>query len=142
MSIKDLETIKAAGLELPMVVQTEIHPLCAKKDFREYCQKHGIQLMAHTPTGRYSKELQESPILKNLREKYHKSVVQIIIRWHYQNNVIPVVSTFSKAHMKENLNIFDFELTDDEMIAIDSLDRNKVLLASHGIDDPNYIYNY
>lgn len=142
MGIKDLEAIKAAGLELPMVVQTEIHPLCARKDFREYCQKHGIQLMAHTPTGRYSKELRESAILKELQGKYNKSAIQIIIRWHYQNNVIPVVSTFSKVHMKENLDIFDFELTDDEMKAIDSLDKNKVLLASHGIDDPNYIYNY
>lgn len=142
MSIEDLEAIKDAGLELPMVVQTEIHPLCVKKDLREYCQKNGIQLMAHTPTGHYCKELQESVVLKNLQMKYKKTIIQIIIRWHYQNNIIPVINTFSKMHMKENLDIFNFELTDDEMHAIDSLDKGKVLLTSHGIDDPNYIYNY
>lgn len=142
MSIQDLEAIKDAGLELPMVVQTEMHPLCARKNFREYCQKRGIQLMAHTPTGCYRKELRESATLNDLQKKYNKSAIQIIIRWHYQNNVIPVVNTFSKVHMKENIDIFDFELTDDEMNAINSLDKNKVMLDSHGIDDPNYIYNY
>lgn len=142
ISVRDLEVIENAGLDLPMVIQTEIHPFCVKKELREYCRDHGIQLMAHTPTCHNNKSLSESEILVKLREKYNKSSAQIIIRWHYQNNIIPVVSTFSKKHMKENLDIFDFALTEDEMNEINSLDCNKVLLNSHGIDDPNYIYNY
>lgn len=98
--------------------------------------------MAHTPTAPSIKELKESNIMKILQEKYNKNVVQITMRWHYQNNVIPVVSTFSKEHMRENLDIFDFELTDEEMKAVDSLNKNKILLDSHGIDDPNYVYNF
>ena len=142
MDIQNLEAIKDAGMELPMVMQTEMHPLCVRKELREYCQKHGIQLMAHTPTGKNAKDLREASLLKELKEKYNKSATQIIIRWHYQNKVIPVVSSFSKNHMREDLDIFDFELSADEMKAMDSLDMNKILLNSHGIDDPNYIYNY
>lgn len=142
MKIEHLKAIEEVGLELPMVVQTEMHPLNVKKELREYCQAHGIQIEAHTPTSRNNKELRDSEIMKKLAAKYHKSSVQITIRWHYQNHVIPVVSTFSKEHMKDNLDIFDFELTEDEMKEIDALDRKKVLLDSQGIDDPNYIYNY
>lgn len=142
MKIEHLKQIEEACLELPMVVQTEMHPLNVKKDLREYCQNHGIQIEAHTPTSRNNKELQNSDTMKRLTEKYHKSSVQITIRWHYQNHVIPVVSTFSKEHMKDNLDIFDFELTNEEMKEIDALDQGKVLLDSQGIDDPNYIYNY
>ena len=142
LKIEHLRKISDTGLDMPMVVQTEIHPLNVKKDLREYCQAHGIQLQAHTPTGHNIKELRESETMKKLAEKYHKSTVQITIRWHYQNHIIPVVSTFSKQHMKDNLDIFDFELTDAEMDAIDSLDKGKVFLNTQGIDDPNYIYNY
>lgn len=142
ISIQELEAIKAAGLELPMVVQTEIHPLCVRKELREYCRTHDIQLMAHTPTGHNNKSLSESEILMKLQKKYNKSSTQIIIRWNYQNDIIPVVSTFSKEHMKENLDIFDFKLTEDEMNEIDSLNCDRTFLNSNGIDDPNYIYNY
>ena len=142
MDVSNLESIENAGLELPMVVQTEMHPLCIRKPLREFCKAKGIQLMAHTPTARGAKDLLESDVMKELQKKYAKSCVQIIIRWHFQNNVIPVVSAFSKDHMKEDLDVFDFELAKEEMIAIDSLDCNRILLDSHGIDDPNYIYNY
>lgn len=142
MSISDLQTIEAAGLELPMVIQTEIHPFLCQKPLKEYCDVHGIQLMAHTPTARSSKELKDSFVMNNLQNKYNKSCVQIVIRWHLQNNVIPVVSSFSTEHMKEDLEVFDFELTEDEMRGIDSLDCNRILLDSHGIDDPNYVYNF
>lgn len=142
LNIEHLKKIEDAGLELPMVVQIEMHPLNVKKELRKYCQAHGIQIQAYAPTGHNVKELLESETMKELTVKYHKSSVQITIRWHYQNHVIPVVSTFSKEHMKDNLDIFDFELTDAEMIAMDALDKGKVLLDSQGIDDPNYIYNY
>lgn len=142
MGIKHLKEIERAGLELPLVIQTEMHPLCARKELREYCREHDIQVMAHTATGHNVKELRESETMYRIAEKYHKSSTQIIIRWHYQNNVIPVISTFSKIHMQEDLDIFDFKLTEGEMQEIDKLDRNLVLLNAQGIDDPNYIYNY
>ncbi len=141
MEIEHLKKIETAGLELPMVMQTEIHPLCARKELREYCQTRGIQVMAHTATGRTKKELRETAVMKRLTKKYHKSCAQIVLRWHYQNHVIPVVSTYTREHTYENLQVFDFKLTDLEMAEIDALDGNRKLLDSHGIDDPNYIYN-
>jgi diketogulonate reductase-like aldo/keto reductase len=142
LEMEHLKAIEDAGLELPMVMQTEMHPLCTRKKILNYCKAHGIQVMAHTPTGTRIREIQESAVILNLAKKYHKTPTQIILRWHYQNDVIPVVSTFSKNHMQENLDIFDFELTDGEMAEIDGMDQNYVTLNSHGIDDPNYIYNY
>lgn len=142
LKLEHLMQIEDAGLDMPMVIQTEIHPLNVQKELREYCQSHGIQLQAHAPTGHSVKDLIESEVMKKLTAKYHKSSVQITLRWHYQNHIIPVVSTFSKQHMKDNLDIFDFKLTDDEMTAIDSLDKGRMFLKTQGIDDPNYIYNY
>lgn len=142
LKIEHLRQIKDANLELPMVIQTEMHPLNVKKELREYCQAQGIQLEAHTPLSRNAKELQETETMRKLTAKYHKSSAQITLRWHYQNQVIPVVCTFSKKHMRDNLAIFDFELTDEEMHSIDALDKGKVLLDSEGIDDPDYIYNF
>ena len=142
MEIEHLKAIEDAGLELPMVMQTEMHPLCTRKEILNYCKAHGIQVMAHTPIGSNIREIRESPIILKLAKKYQKNPSQIVIRWHYQNDVIPVVSTFNKKHMQENLDIFDFELTAEEMAEINGMNQNHVLLNSHGIDDPNYIYNY
>lgn len=141
LNIDHLAQIEAAGLELPMIVQTELHPLNSKCALRDYCKKHNILLEAHTPTARGSKELANTDVMKRLTRKYKKTSVQITLRWHYQNGVIPVVSTFSKEHMTENLDIFDFELTSEEIVEIESLNKDYVLLDSNGIDDSKYIYN-
>lgn len=141
LKIEHFQAIEKAGLPLPMLMQTEMHPFNAKIELREYCRERGVLLMAHTPTARGAKSCGEAEYLHTLARKYQKTVVQIILRWHCQNGVIPIVSTFSRAHMEENLDIFDFMLTEEEMKGIDSLDRGMVLLNSNGIDDPNYIYN-
>lgn len=143
LSIENLKQIEDAGLELPMVMQTEMHPLYARHELRQYCQDHNIQVMAHTPTCRNCDKFTKIELIQNLSKKYHKTPAQIAIRWHYQHNVIPVVSCFNKKHMHENLNIFDFELTQQEMELIDKLDCNYILLNVKGSyeDDPNFIYN-
>lgn len=142
LKLEHLTTIEQAGLELPMVLQTELHPLNTKEELRKYCDKHKIQLMAHTPTARACSELVDNKIVKALMLKYKKSGVQIVLRWHFQHNIIPVVCTYQITHMSENLDIFDFELTSREMMQIDSLNCNKVILDAQGIDEPNYIFNY
>ncbi len=145
LKLEHLHKIEEAGLPMPMIIQTEMHPFHAQIELREYCRNHRIQLMAHTPTARGAKpDRKMGGYLNALGEKYGKSATQVILRWHYQNGVIPVVSTFSRAHMEENLNIFDFSLTETEMREIDGLDRGLVLLKVTGCydDNPNYIYNY
>lgn len=140
--IEDLICIQNAGLPLPMLIQNEIHPMNVQKDIRDFCRKNKIQLMAHTPTTRMRNEVTNNKVLKDFAEKYGKSIAQIIIRWHYQNDIIPVVSTLKKQHMKENLDIFDFELTNDEMNLIDEQDKNLYLITTRGIDNPNFVFNY
>ena len=143
LHISHLKQIEEAGLEPPMIVQTELHPLNSKRELRDYCKEHNILLEAHTPTARGSRELADTDIMRELTAKYNKTSVQITLRWHYQNGVIPVVSTFSKEHMAENLDIFDFELTGEEMLLIEGLNQDKVLLNVTGCydDDINYVYN-
>lgn len=139
--IKELETIKKNNLTKPMVIQLELHPLNAKKELRDYCKKNEIQIMAHTPTGRMETKIQNSSVLNKIAVRYNKTIPQVILRWHYQNGIIPVLSTFDFCHMHENLKIYDFELSRNEMEAIDSIDEGFVLLDSNCIDDPNYVYN-
>ena len=67
------------------------------------------------------------PLLKNIAQKYHKTVVQIILRWHVQTGVIPLVRSLNKSRQLENVSIFDFELTSNEMKAIDAININSRL---------------
>lgn len=108
----------------PMVCQIESHPLFPQNDMLEYCKKNGIQMMAYTPTGRMDSRVRESELLKQLAEKYHKNIVQIILRWHYQRGVVPIVNTTSVNHLKDNMDIFDFLLNQDEMDEIGRMNVN------------------
>lgn len=141
LSLEHLKKIQESNLPLPQVIQTELHPLNSKKELSNFCEEHHIQLMAHTPTGRMCQKIQQNSTLLRVSKDHNKSIAQIIIRWHFQHNVIPVVCCFSKNHMLENLDIFNFELSDKEMQSIDDINENYVILNSKGIDDPNYIYN-
>ena len=126
---------------MPMLHQTELHPLNSKKEIREYCKKNGIVIMAHTPTGRMCEMIRQNAVLKELAKKYNKTIAQIIVRWHYQNGIVPIIATKSAAHMKENADIFDFALSASDMDMIESIDRGEVLLPGNGMDDPRYIWN-
>lgn len=127
----------------PMICQVEIHPLNTKKELRKYCQENDIVVMAHTPTAHMDKRVQNSEIMQDLTKKYQKSAAQIIYRWHYQNGVIPIVSSTSDQHMKENLDIFDFELTDEEMEELEALNQDYSFdpYNNKKSDCPDFIYN-
>lgn len=81
--------------------------------------------------------------MKKLTKKYNKSVAQIIYRWHVQNGVIPIVSTVSKEHLYSNLEIFDFNLEDEEMELIEALNQNKTCdrYNNKKSDCADFIYN-
>ena len=116
--IEELE--KATGV-LPEVNQIEVHPLFTQKPLLEYCKSRDIIVESYTPVGRYDDRLVRLPLLKRLEEKYHKSFVQIILRWHIQNGVIPVVRALNPEHQKDNIDIFDFTLSDADMALIDGI---------------------
>lgn len=102
----------------PMVNQIEIHPMFQPNDLIAFCQQNGILVEAWRPIvwGKLEKE----PIV-SLAKKYGKTLVQVTMRWHYQRGVRTVPKTTHKERMLENMQIFDFELTPDEMNAIRTL---------------------
>lgn len=111
----------------PEVGQFEIHPLFTQKPLIQYYKDNGIVVEAYTPIARYDDRLVCLPLLKHLEKKYNKSFVQIVLRWHIQNGVVPLVRSMSNEHQLENFSIFDFELSKEDMAAIDEININSRL---------------
>lgn len=110
---------------IPMVNQMEYHPLRTVNKLKEYMDTHGIVLQAYAPLCRLIAPLREAEILKTLALKYNKSLAQIILRWHIQqNNVMPIFKSYKTSRFSENIDIFDFNLTALEMKEISDLDIN------------------
>lgn len=122
--IEELE--KSTGI-LPEINQVEVHPLFSQKPLIDYCKSKGIIIEAYTPVARYDDRLVRLPMLKTLEQKYNKSFVQIILRWHIQNGVIPVIKAMNPVHQKSNIDIFDFELSEEDMKLIDSINLDSRL---------------
>lgn len=108
----------------PSVGQFEIHPLFTQKPLIQYYKEQGIVVEAYTPIARYDDRLVRLPSLRQMEKKYNKTFVQIILRWHIQNGVIPLIRSLSVEHQKENFDIFNFELDDVDMNTIDGYNIN------------------
>lgn len=105
----------------PMVNQMEFHPLRTADSLLQYMREHNIILQAYAPLCRLISPLKNAEIFNHLQEKYRKSIGQIILRWHIQHGSIPVFKSYNPSRFKENIDIFDFVLTENEMKEIDSL---------------------
>lgn len=112
---------------IPAINQFEVHPLFTQKPLIGFCKEHGIQVMAYTPLARNDDRLHSNLILKALCKKYNKNLGQIILRWDIQQGIIPIPRSSNPIRQASNIDIFDFELTEDEMIAIDSININSRL---------------
>ena len=122
-----LEKIFSICKYRPEVGQFEIHPLFTQKSLIHFYKRAGITVEAYTSVARFDDRLIRLPLLKDIGTKYNKNVVQVILRWHIQNGVIPIVRSLSYKHQQENFDIFDFELTQEEMSAIDRININSRL---------------
>lgn len=122
--IHHLEEIKKVARIMPMVDEVELHPLLTEQKLRKYCKKNGIQLMAYTSTARLDFRLKASKRMQNICRKYKKTLSQIILKWHIQNGIIPIFNTSTIDHFKNNMDIFDFTLEDDDMQIIESMNIN------------------
>lgn len=109
----------------PAVLQTEVHPYSQEKELKRFLAKEGMVIQAWYPLGHGDKTLQEEPLFTELGRKYGKSNAQIILRWHIQDGNIVIPGSKNPAHIKDNFNLFDFALTDDEMAKIAALDQQK-----------------
>ncbi len=112
---------------VPAVDQFEIHPLFTQKPLIEFCHQHGIAVQAYTPLARNDDRLTKNLILQGLTKKYHKSIQQIILRWDVQLQQIPIPRSLNPGRQKQNIDIFDFSLTEEEIKAIDSININSRL---------------
>ena len=111
----------------PQINQFEVHPLFTQKPLIEYCKSKNIAVEAYTPIARFDERLFRLPALNAIAVKYNKTAVQIVLRWHIQNGIIPVVRSLNKKRQQENISIFDFELTNEEMKTIDGFNINSRL---------------
>ena len=109
----------------PAVLQTEVHPYSQEKELKEFLDKEGIVIQAWYPLGHGDKALIQEPLFTEFGKKYGKSNAQIILRWHIQAGNIVIPGSKNPAHIKDNFNLFDFALTDDEMAKITALDKQK-----------------
>ena len=127
-----LEALAEHSDIIPAVNQFEISPLNTQKELIEFCQGQGIAVEAMSTFSHFRsveprKELLDNPLLISIALEHQKSVVQIVLRWMLQQNIIMIPKTWEEQHLKENINIFDFELSDLEMSTIDSLNKGRFL---------------
>lgn len=113
--------IEETGVK-PAVNQIEIHPYWVQEDNVLENLRRGIKVEAWSPLGRGSAALKE-PVIQKIAEKYGKSTSQIITRWHIDRGIIPVLRSSNPAHQLEDLDVFDFELENNEIAAINDLNR-------------------
>ncbi|WP_186575985.1 aldo/keto reductase [Aquibacillus kalidii] len=128
------ELIKDAEIK-PMVNQVEFHPNFAQKELRTYCKEQGIQVEAWSPL-KQGELLDDSTLIK-IGEKYGKSPAQVIIRWDLQSGVITIPKSTKEHRIIDNADVFDFELTQEDMEEIDKLDTGKRAFA-----DPDEMNKY
>ncbi len=120
-----LEEVLEQATIYPSVLQVECHPYYQQKELKKRIAKYGTVIESWYPIGHGDKGLIQEPLFTRLAKKYHKTNVQIILRWHIQEGTIVFPRTMNPVHMKENLDIFDFELTAEEMTEIRALDNGK-----------------
>ena len=125
--IKELKEFLPKINIMPALVQNEIHPYYQDTDVVEYIQSLGIAVQGWYPLGGrgYQKELLNDKVLKDIAQKHNKSVAQIILRWNLQRGVIVIPGSSNRKHIIENTEIYDFELSDDDMKRISELNRNE-----------------
>ena len=115
----------------PSVNQVEFNPYCQQKEIRELMHKDNVKLEAWGPLGQGNKEMLKDPVIVKLAEKYGKNVGQVMLRFEVQEGVITLPKSTNPERIKSNLDVFDFELTEDEMNEMRGLDKG------HGVHDPD-----
>ncbi len=109
----------------PSVLQTEVHPYSQEKALKQFLAQEGMVIQAWYPLGHGDKALINEPLFTELAQKYGKSNVQIILRWHIQDGNIVIPGSKNTEHIRDNFDLFDFSLSDEEMAKIAAMDQKK-----------------
>ena len=127
----------------PMVNQIETHPFFQREYDNDIMKIYGTQIESWGPFAQGRKDLFNNQILLDIGKKYNKSASQVILRWLIQRNIVAIPKSVHKERMIENFNIFDFELSSDDMNKIKSMDTNKSLFFSHrDAETVKFLINY
>ena len=130
--IHHLEDLLMDATVKPAINQVELHPLLTQKELRDYCSKHEIQIEAWSPLAKGN--LMEHPLLQNIAAKYGKSPAQIILRWDLQNGIVTIPKSVTPERIRTNTELYNFELTTEEIEQIHALNENK----RFGADPDNF----
>lgn len=125
---------------IPAVNQVEVNPYNAQWCAQENMEKHGVKMEAWAPFGEGRNNLFTNEILVSIGKKYNKSSAQVVLRWLIQRGVIVACKSTHIERMQENINVFDFELTEEDMNSIKTLDTSNSLFFSH--NDPNMVERF
>ena len=115
----------------PMVNQVEVHPFHQQAEAKQWMDKYGIQMEAWAPFGEGRGGLFENPVLTQIGAKYGKTPAQVMLRWHLQRGVVVIPKSTHIERMRENLDVFDFVLTPEDMAAVAALDQGESAFFSH-----------
>src|SRR3989344_823095 len=121
-TINHLEEIKKYAKILPAVNQVEFHPFLYQEELLNYCKQNNIVLQAHSPLA--ENRGNENEAVKSIAKKYEKSPTQIFIRWSLQHGCVPIPKSTHKERIEENINVFDFEISSEDIEMLDGLNIN------------------
>jgi diketogulonate reductase-like aldo/keto reductase len=122
--VEHLEQIIQSCSIVPAVNQVEIHPYLSQKELIAFCKRYDIQIQAWSPLMKGREALEDDTIVE-IANRHGKSPAQVILRWHLQNGVAVIPKSVTPSRIKENIQVFDFTLTKEEMAAIDALNRDE-----------------
>lgn len=124
-----LQKILKIAKILPHVNQVECHPLFPQEELRKVSDPLGMKIMSWFPLGGVKNKalLLENPLIKEIAEKHHKSIAQIILRWHVQMGFIVIPGSKNVSHIKDNISLFDFALDEIDMAKMASLNRHEMI---------------
>lgn len=122
---KYIEELQTKWEIVPQFIQVEAHPYFTQQELRKTLDKYDIKLMSWYPLGHGDKSLINEPVFAEIGKKYGKSPAQVILRWHTQMGFVVIPGSKSKDHIKDNLDILDFKLTEEEMAEIARLDKGE-----------------
>jgi 2,5-diketo-D-gluconate reductase A len=118
---------------IPDVNQVQLSPYATRPDVRAFDDMYGIATESWSPIGASSTALREDPRLSGIAERLNMTPTQVILRWHVQMGLIPIPKSTSPAHLAENIGVFSFELTDEDMAAVAQLDSGDAELTDSDV---------
>lgn len=120
-TIETLKKLMSSTDIIPAVNQVELHPKFAQHDLREFCKEKNIQIESYSPL-MHGGDVLNNYDIEQIANRHNKTIAQVVLRWHIQNGLIAIPKSVTPDRIRENINIFDFELSADDMQIIDAMD--------------------